>query len=190
MAQEGADRRERAARIRHKICTSNSCERGAPVICWKNRRMVIQAPGGVGGSSRCGNAKGGKMSILDKLLFGAKQGSGRIGMGTLAKLPGNIGLFRDFLGAVNWKTAQGEIQWALTSKIALVGLPNSGKSTLFNTLKGKRISPVSPVAGTTKTLIHGAFGPFVLIDTPGHLPDIMQKGVQEAAIILLLIDGT
>ena len=66
-------------------------------------------------------------------------------------MPGNIGLFRDFLGAVNWKTAQGEIQWALTSKIALVGLPNTGKSTLFNTLKGQRLSPVSPEAGTTKT---------------------------------------
>lgn len=130
------------------------------------------------------------MSILNKLLFGAKEGRGRIGVGTLAKLPGNIGLFRDFLGAVNWKTAQGEIQWALTSKIALVGLPNTGKSTLFNTLKGQRLSPVSSEAGTTKLLIRGAFGPFALIDTPGHLPDIMQRGVQEASVIVLLIDGT
>ena len=128
--------------------------------------------------------------VLNRLFFSAKEGSRHIGVGTLTKLPGNISTFRDFLSAVNWKTAQGEIQWALTSKIALVGLPNSGKSTLFNTLKGKRISPVSPVAGTTKTLIHGAFGPFVLIDTPGHLADIMQKGVQEASVILLLIDGT
>ncbi|HLW01545.1 MAG TPA: GTPase [Ktedonobacterales bacterium] len=129
-------------------------------------------------------------SILNKLLFGAKQGSGRIGVGTLAKLPANIGLFRDFLGAVNWKTAQGEIQWALTAKIALVGLPNTGKSTLFNMLKGQRLSPVSPEAGTTKMLVRGAFGPFALIDTPGHLPDIMQRGVQEASVIVMLIDGT
>lgn len=129
-------------------------------------------------------------SFLNKLLFGAKEGSGRLSIGSLSKLPGNIGLARDFLGAVNWKTAQGEIQWSLASKIALVGLPNTGKSTLFNLLKGQRLSPVSPEAGTTKLLIRGAFGPFALIDTPGHLPDIMQKGVQEASVIVLLIDGT
>lgn len=128
--------------------------------------------------------------VLNRLLFSAKEGGGRLGLGTLAKLPGNINLIRDFLSAVNWKTAQGEVQWALTTKIALVGQPNSGKSTLFNTLKGQRISPVSPEAGTTKTLIHGAFGPFALIDTPGHLPDIMQQGVQEASAIVLLVDGT
>lgn len=129
-------------------------------------------------------------TVFKDLLFSAREGGGRgIGVGSLTKLPGNISLVRDFMTAVNWKTAQGEIQWALTSKIALVGLPNTGKSTLFNTLKGQRISPVSPEAGTTKMLIRGAFGPFALIDTPGHLPDIMDKGVKEASVILLLVDG-
>ena len=128
--------------------------------------------------------------MLKELLFSAREGGGGIGVGSLTKLPGNISLVRDFMTAVNWKTAQGEIQWALTSKIALVGLPNTGKSTLFNTLKGQRLSPVSPEAGTTKMLIRGAFGPFALIDTPGHLPDIMDKGVKEASVILLLLDGT
>ncbi|HEY7127219.1 MAG TPA: GTP-binding protein [Ktedonobacterales bacterium] len=111
-------------------------------------------------------------------------------MGSLTKLPGNISLVRDFMTAVNWKTAQGEIHWALTSKIAIVGLPNTGKSTLFNTLKGQRLSPVSPESGTTKTLVRGAFGPFALIDTPGHLPDIMDKGIKEASLVVMLIDGT
>ncbi|HEU5198633.1 MAG TPA: GTPase [Ktedonobacterales bacterium] len=128
--------------------------------------------------------------MLKELLFSAREGGRGIGVGSLTKLPGNISLVRDFMTAVNWKTAQGEIQWALTSKIALVGLPNTGKSTLFNTLKGQRISPVSPEAGTTKMLIRGAFGPFALIDTPGHLPDIMDKGVKEASLLLLLVDGT
>src|SRR5579885_3551686 len=128
--------------------------------------------------------------VLNKLLFAAREGGGRIGVGSLTKLPGNISLFRDFMTAVNWRTAQGEIQWALTSKIVLVGLPNSGKSTLFNTLKGQRVSPVSPEAGTTKMLVRGAFGPFALIDTPGHLPDIAKKGIKEASAILMLVDGT
>jgi len=127
--------------------------------------------------------------VFKDLLFSAQEGGRGIGVGSLTKLPGNIGLVRDFMTAVNWKTAQGEIQWALTAKIALVGLPNTGKSTLFNTLKGQRISPVSPEVGTTKMLIRGAFGPFALIDTPGHLPDIMNKGIKEASVILLLVDG-
>ena len=127
--------------------------------------------------------------VLNRLLFAAREGKG-FGVGSLAKLPGNISLVRDLMTAINWKTAQGEIQWALTSKIALVGLPNTGKSTLFNTLKGQRVSPVSPEAGTTKMLVRGAFGPFALIDTPGHLPDIMKKGIKEASLIVLLVDGT
>jgi small GTP-binding protein len=127
--------------------------------------------------------------VLKQLLFSARSGRG-FGVGSLTKLPGNISLVRDFMTAVNWKTAQGEIHWALTSKIAIVGLPNTGKSTLFNTLKGQRFSPVSPESGTTKTLIRGAFGPFALIDTPGHLPDIMEKGIKEASLVVLLMDGT
>jgi small GTP-binding protein len=128
--------------------------------------------------------------VFRRLLFSAREGGRGIGVGSLTKLPGNIGLVRDFMTAVNWKTAQGEIHWALTSKIAIVGLPNTGKSTLFNTLKGQRLSPVSPESGTTKTLIRGAFGPFALIDTPGHLPDIMEKGIKEASLVVMLIDGT
>jgi small GTP-binding protein len=130
-----------------------------------------------------------RKTVLNNLLFAAREGRG-IGFGSLTKLPGNISLFRDFMTAVNWKTAQGEIQWALTSKVAIVGLPNTGKSTLFNTLKGQRVSPVSPEAGTTKMLVRGAFGPFALIDTPGHLPDIAKKGIKEASAILMLVDGT
>src|ERR1051326_8224290 len=65
-----------------------------------------------------------KSMVLNSLLFSAKEGGKGIGVGTLTKLPGNINLVREFLSAVNWKTAQGEIQWALTSKIALIGLPN------------------------------------------------------------------
>ncbi|HKV56753.1 MAG TPA: GTPase, partial [Ktedonobacteraceae bacterium] len=71
-----------------------------------------------------------------------------------------------------------------------VGQANSGKSSLFNMLKGEQISPVSPEEGTTRTLVRTDFGPFTLIDTPGHLPERMEEGMEEATVIVLLIDAT
>ena len=38
-------------------------------------------------------------------------------------------------------------------KLGIIGKPNSGKSTLFNTLLGKTISPVGDEYGLTKKLI-------------------------------------
>ena len=34
------------------------------------------------------------------------------------------------------------------------------------------------------------FGPFTLIDTPGHLPELMESGMDQASVIVFLIDGT
>jgi uncharacterized protein (DUF697 family) len=38
--------------------------------------------------------------------------------------------------------------------------------------------------------VRGSFGPFVLIDTPGHLPDLQQAGMDEAAISIYLVDAS
>jgi small GTP-binding protein len=91
---------------------------------------------------------------------------------------------------VNWKTAQEDIENELGHKIAILGLANSGKSTLFNALRGGYSSAVSAEAGTTKTLVRGDFGPFALIDTPGHLPDLQQEAVEEASAIVYLLDAS
>jgi tRNA modification GTPase len=40
-------------------------------------------------------------------------------------------------------------------RVALVGLPNSGKSSLFNALLGEDRALVSEVAGTTRDVVHG-----------------------------------
>lgn len=112
-----------------------------------------------------------------------------LGVKTLRNLPTNITLVRGFMKAINWKEAQGEVLQGLNNTVAIVGQPNSGKSTLFNQIVGKRISPVSPEAGTTKSLIQGDFGPFTLIDTPGHLPDVAESGMGQASVIVFLIDG-
>ena len=113
-----------------------------------------------------------------------------LGLSALLNLPSNIGLIRSFMKALNWNEAQGEVLEGLKSTVVIVGLPNTGKSTLFNYLKGQQLSPVSPEAGTTRTLVRTDFGPFTLIDTPGHLPELMESGMDQASVIVFLIDGT
>lgn len=113
----------------------------------------------------------------------------KIGMSTLTGLPANIGMIRGFMKAINWKEAQEEVLEGLGNTIVIVGQPNTGKSTLFNQLKGQQISEVSPQAGTTKTLVRTDFGPFTLIDTPGHLPDVMETGMTQASLVVFLVDG-
>lgn len=113
----------------------------------------------------------------------------KLSIDSLTKLPANIALVRSFLHAVNWKEAQEEVLEGLGNTVVIVGQANSGKSTLFNQLKGKEISKVSPIAGTTKELIRTDFGPFTLIDTPGHLPEVMGSGIEEASLVVFMIDG-
>jgi small GTP-binding protein len=113
-----------------------------------------------------------------------------LGINTLKNLPANITMVRGFMKAVNWKQAQDEVEQNLRSNVAIVGQPNSGKSTLFNQIIGKQVSAVSPEAGTTKTLVRRDFGPFTLVDTPGHLPDVTESGMADASVIVFLIDST
>jgi small GTP-binding protein len=109
---------------------------------------------------------------------------------TLASLPKNIALVRRFMALTDWKTLHDEVTQEAQRKIAIVGLPNTGKSTLFNTLRGQRLSAVSPEAGTTIALIRGAFGPFDLMDTPGHLMDIQREAIGDSSVIVLLLDAS
>ena len=88
-------------------------------------------------------------------------------------------------------------------RIAIIGAPNVGKSTLLNTLLGRDAAIVSPIAGTTRDLIENHLvinGHKVLItDTAGlHASDdiIEQAGMERALnafsaahLILYLSDG-
>jgi GTP-binding protein len=91
--------------------------------------------------------------------------------------------------------------------IAIVGKPNSGKSSLLNKLVGEERSIVSPIAGTTRDTVDTRleFGglPITLIDTAGIRrrgridPGVEQysvlrsfKAIERAAVVLLMIDAT
>jgi GTP-binding protein len=87
----------------------------------------------------------------------------------------------DLLAHVTRDFLQGEIDEApeterLLIKVAIIGRPNVGKSTLLNALVGSERSIVSPVPGTTRDAVdekltrHGV--DFVFVDTAG----IRRKG--------------
>lgn len=65
-------------------------------------------------------------------------------------------------------------------KIAIIGQPNAGKSTLLNALTGQDRTIVSDIAGTTRDTIHTKYKQFgkefILIDTAGIRK---KKNVQE-----------
>jgi small GTP-binding protein len=117
------------------------------------------------------------------------------GITALKYLPSTIGMIQSLMKTVNWKAAQQEVLVALNSTVVIVGQPNSGKSTLFNKIKGQKISPVSPEPGTTRSLVRTDFGPFTLLDTPGfeasgRFSDEIQSGLDQASVIVFLIDAT
>jgi GTPase len=92
-------------------------------------------------------------------------------------------------------------------KIAIVGRPNVGKSSLTNSLLGVERNIVTPVAGTTRDTIHTrytAFGhDFWLIDTAGirrkarvhedlEFYSVMRsiKAIENCDVIVLMLDAT
>ena len=92
-------------------------------------------------------------------------------------------------------------------KIAIVGKPNVGKSSLLNQILGEERAIVSPIAGTTRdaidTRLTYADVPILLIDTAGirrrgHIdPGVEQysvlrslQAIERSDVVLLVLDAT
>jgi tRNA modification GTPase len=89
-------------------------------------------------------------------------------------------------------------------KVAIVGKPNVGKSTLLNALLGEEKAIVSPIAGTTRDIVesrHNLNGiPVILLDTAGihETQDIVEsigvkrslQTLEKAEIIFFLVDNS
>lgn len=94
-----------------------------------------------------------------------------------------------------------------TVKVAVIGKPNAGKSSLVNKMSGEERMIVSDIAGTTRdatdTLVENKHGSFVFIDTAGlrrksKVDDAIEKysvirarmAVERANVCVIMIDAT
>ena len=90
------------------------------------------------------------------------------------------------------------------SKVAIIGRPNVGKSSLFNWLVGRRLAIVDDVAGVTRDRMTHLFQEdddyFELVDTGGigindvdnlsdEIEQQIQFGIQEADLLLFVVDA-
>ena len=92
-------------------------------------------------------------------------------------------------------------------KLAVVGRPNVGKSTLINTLLGEERNIVTDIAGTTRDSVHSHFNSFgfdfEIVDTAGlrkrrKVDDNLEfystvrtiKAIDQSDVCLLLLDAT
>ena len=94
-----------------------------------------------------------------------------------------------------------------TIKVAVIGKPNVGKSSLINRISGQERAIVSAIAGTTRdatdTRIENQYGKFTFIDTAGirrksKVTDAIEKysiirartAVERANVCVIMIDAT
>ncbi|MBQ1451754.1 MAG: ribosome biogenesis GTPase Der [Clostridia bacterium] len=94
-----------------------------------------------------------------------------------------------------------------TIKVAVIGKPNVGKSSLVNAICGENRVIVSDIAGTTRDAtdpaVENEYGKFVFIDTAGlrrksKVDDAIEKysvirarmAVERANVCVIMIDGT
>ena len=117
---------------------------------------------------------------------------------------GVVGFSLDF--SMNEKSLSASKQEKQPIRIALLGKPNTGKSTLSNRLTSTNASIVSEIPGTTRDTIEGSFHwkswDFIILDTAGirrkskvtenieyYSVNRAIKTIDETDIVILMIDA-
>ena len=87
--------------------------------------------------------------------------------------------------------------------VAVVGLPNVGKSSIINSLVGQKVSITGPKPQTTRNKILGiknvGDNQIIFVDTPGktnqkselgkYLSQSIKSGMEGADVFLVVVDG-
>ena len=100
------------------------------------------------------------------------------------------GILQDLLGEVQSALSGFPYQEKIRSgfRVAIVGAPNAGKSTLVNAIAGRQVAIVSEIAGTTRdkieTLVDVGGVPVLFVDTAGvrrdSKDDIENEGIRRS----------
>lgn len=114
----------------------------------------------------------------------------------------------DLLDAVLQNIPKEKNEWEEEEriKVAIIGKPNVGKSSLVNTISGENRVIVSDIAGTTRdatdTIVENSYGKFVFIDTAGlrrksRVDEAIEKysiirarmAIERATVCVIMIDA-
>jgi len=119
----------------------------------------------------------------------------------------NVGeLTQEIIGRLDFSAVEEAAEEKQPIRIALLGKPNTGKSTLSNRLTASNASIVSDIPGTTRDVVEGSFRwksrDFVILDTAGirrkakvtenieyYSVNRAIKTINDADIVVLLIDA-
>jgi small GTP-binding protein len=114
----------------------------------------------------------------------------------MPSLPTRLADIRNLFRALDWDRLSLQVEEEAHARLAIVGPVNSGKSTLFNLIRGRKVSAVKAVPGTTKGLVTEDVGPFLLVDTPGvgevggvDRASRARSAAEEADVAVLVLDG-